>query len=624
VSREQLLERFRAGSLSRVLSLRQSLAALGNDTHTGSAAEWLGELHTLKGEAKMLGLAALSAAAHAIEEKLQPLASGSAIGDAKLAECLRELAALHQALEGSLAGTSHDAQPKEPASSTRWVQVPAERVDAVCEKLIALNGEITQLQSHLAKGTKDRDRELREGIARCRTKLADVTSDAWSLRMVPVHPTLDSLARHAEALAEEHGKRMQAVVESGGVQIERGILDALWDPLLHLVRNAVDHGLEDGGTVELLAQPRGSDVELIVADDGRGVDLAQVRAVAVARGLFSAQDIATQTEEAILELLFCPGFSTRAAVTETSGRGVGLDVVRRKVEGLGGAVTLRSSFGHGSEFRLVVPAMLAQEHVLVIGVGHALYGISSRHIVNLLDERDAVRVQTLLGPRLRVGGEDLPLQRLADVLGEPNDGATRRIVIVQANGGRWAFGVSEVVGEFDLLRRSADTLVQSLGAVSASACLDDGRLVMILRTAELTRRAQRPTAQEAAAPARAVRVLVVDDSPIIRDLVREVLHGAGYEVSTAGDGEAALALVERDAPELVLSDVEMPKMGGFELLAHIRRRTDRLPVVMLTTRGSAEDRRRASSLGANAYVIKSDFEGPALLAAVERLVGHTR
>jgi chemotaxis protein histidine kinase CheA len=398
------------------------------------------------------------------------------------------------------------------------------------------------------------------------------------------------------------------------------------EPLLHLVRNAVDHGIEaphERGTKPLPAQlvlsaeGHGDLVIINVMDDGRGIDLTRVRAVAIARGL--ADPSTTLSEEAAHELLFAHGFSTRQDATNLSGRGVGLDAVRRRLTSIGGRVSVANNPGGGTRFAIHIPSSVFRERVLIADVGGALCALPARGVEAVVPVGSDMIESVGSTPLLRYHGEGLPFVPLPLFRG---DAESKRAAIVTYEGRRWAVSLPDVVGDMELLRAPVDAAVASLGPFAASGTLDDGRLVLVVSLDALLSRPQH-AAELARAQIRARgrrRVLIVDDSPIVRDLLSELLTSVGLEVRAAGDGAAALDLLAEQPADLIVSDVEMPIMDGFELLRQLRERAIRVPIVMVTTRGSVADRAMAAELGADALIVKSEFENAHLLETVRRFV----
>ncbi|PRP95245.1 hybrid sensor histidine kinase/response regulator [Enhygromyxa salina] len=639
--REALLARFRTGSLARIVEISDALASA--DTLDPLVVEPLrAPLHTLKGEARMLGLTSLAALAHAIEDHLVDDGGGHSLVHVRAAvelvherlhAALVEDAEAERALERGLALLSGHVlasaiEPSPPPVSSRpatpaaFSQIRVDLVEELCERL-----EVLRVGGHASGTNGERsgglDPELRQ-------QLAELTELAWSLRLVPVEPALDSLSDHARELGRQLGKPLRVTIDAGGAQLERSLLERLQEPLMHLIRNAVDHGIEPSterghkpsqATLEIIARSDGPEVVLAVVDDGRGVDVEQVRQQARERGLLSEAEAQAAGPDELLALLFTTGFSTSKTVSELSGRGIGLHAVRRAIEGLGGEVSLTSTVGRGARCELRVPATISRETVVVIGFGRALWGVPSRRVgrVVALSQRQAAGES----PTIVVDGEHLPLVSLAQLLGlDDANLVENRVAICCRHAGRgYALASPPVLGEFQLFRRPLGSLLANVGPANASAVMDDGRLVLLLEPATLLgQRLRTDTRERRAQPRRRARVLVVDDSAIVRELMVELLTAANLEVCTASDGVQALELLGRRTVELVLSDVEMPNMDGFELLERLRQRDSELPVIMVTTRGSAADRERATMLGADAYLVKSDFREQHMLEVVGRFV----
>ena len=445
---------------------------------------------------------------------------------------------------------------------------------------------------------------------------------------------LTELVRYARTLAEEQGKVVRVTLQGGDAQLERSVLDTLADPLLHLVRNAVDHGIEPPNErgakgearLTISAEAASANVVFVIADDGRGIDPAKVRGAAIARGLLDADSAEGLSQKDVLEFLFLHGFSTRTQVTELSGRGVGLDVVRSSVEAVGGLVGVASDLGKGTRFTLTLPATISKEKNLVIDGGDdGLYAIPSRHVATILRLRDQPVEAVAGGTAIRVRDTLVPLRSLGGLLRHGARTDEGWVVVVESGEQLWAFSVAKLLGEYSLLRRPIDRIVGAVGLIAASATFEDGRLVLILSISGLVRQSKgvlgaRPL--PAAAP-RIVQVLVVDDSAVVRDPMSEILGHAGFSVRVAAGGEQAMALVSEEMPDAILLDIDMPKTDGFEVLRRIRERSD-VPIVMLTLRASAEDQRRAAALGATAYVVKSQFQEATVIDVLRRHTAGVR
>ncbi len=469
---------------------------------------------------------------------------------------------------------------------------------------------------------------------------AAIDDEVRRVRMLPFAEACQGLDRMARDLGQMLGKEVELVVEGGDVELDRSVLEGLKDPLRHLVRNAVDHGLEPPherrsagkrprGRLTVAAVLRGAAVEVVVADDGRGLDLEVLRRQLRKRQLpepADARDLA--------RVIFLPGFSTSGFVTDVSGRGVGLDVVQSRVEALHGAVEVSFTPGVGTRFTLSVPLTLTTLRVLLVVAGGQTFALVGVNVQRLLrvnpDEVRFVEGREML----LLGGAPVPLVSLAQTLGleareavRPDRRATA--VVVTAGDKRLAFVVEELLAEQEVVVKGLGLRVRRLRHVSAATILPSGRIALVLNTANLIRTALgRPaasalTAAQESPTARArKRLLVVDDSVTTRTLEKSILETAGYEVQVAADGAVAWQLLQERGADLIVSDVDMPRMDGFALTEAVRgsKRFADLPVVLVTARATDADRARGAEVGANAYLVKSAFEQKNLLETIAQLL----
>jgi len=491
-------------------------------------------------------------------------------------------------------------------------------------------------------------RGLRELVEGQRSGMALVRDGAMGLAMVPVRRVFAALPRIVRDVAQATGKDVLLETSGEDVELDKQVLEGVADSLKHLVINAVDHGCElpagrraagkpAQAVVRVSARSVGGTVVIEVSDDGAGVDEDAVREKALGLGLLPADSAVTGS--ALLSLLFTPAFSTSDTVTETSGRGVGLDVVRTAVEELGGSVEIRSERGVGTSFVMTLPVTLGVLRCLVARVGDERYAVPVPGVIESLSLRDA-EISSLAGaPVVLRHGVSVPLLDLGVALGltrAPGDSPRAALVVRHANGSHLAWAVDRLEGESELVVKDLGAFLGRVPTVAGATIDGDGSVVCLLDLRELADRATGsasfavPVAglgakKTAAAPGqRKARVLVVEDSVGVRELERVILEGAGYHVETAVDGLDGASRLRDDPYDLVLSDVEMPGMDGFALTRTIRRTKgwENVPVVIMTSRGEDHARQAGLDAGCSAYLLKNEFDQEQLVSTVRRLVGR--
>lgn len=462
--------------------------------------------------------------------------------------------------------------------------------------------------------------------------------DLKEVRMVPVGPVLEPYRRMVRDLAHGLGKEVTLELEGEHVRIDKRLLEMLRDPLLHLLRNAVDHGIEPAeqreqagkprrGRILLAAASREGQVFLDLSDDGGGIDAARVKEVAIERGLLTPEAAEKLGEQEAIELVFQPGFSTSRNVTSTSGRGVGLDVVRENLVKLGGRLEVRTFTGRGTRFQLSLPLTLAASRGLLVEASRQLYCLPAGAVDEVLtvepQEIGAAQGQLVLERR----GRALPFYRLDDLLaGRPLSRPARHgfALVIVASDKRLVLGVDELHGQEEVVVKGLAPGTPRLPLVSGATTLADGRLVTVLDPAALFFAAQGSRAAKSGPAGRKATVLVVDDALTSRTLLASVLERAGMQTVLAADGEAALASLTSGDIDLVVTDLEMPNLDGIGLVRRIRAHPQwsTLPVVMVSSLGSAEDRARGAEAGADAYVVKRDFDPAKFVELVRTWLGE--
>jgi len=473
---------------------------------------------------------------------------------------------------------------------------------------------------------------------------------ALACRMRPFADVLSGQVRMVRDLGRSLGKQVRLEIEGEKTQVDRDVLEKLEAPLTHLLRNAVDHGIEtpeqrllkgkpEEGLIRLRASHQAGLLVLELSDDGNGVDLEKVRRSIVERQLSPAETAAQLSEEELLTFLFLPGFSLRDTVTEVSGRGVGLDAVQHMVRQLRGAVVLEQTAGEGSRFHLEVPLTLSVVRSLVVEVGEEAYAFPLAHIERMCDLAPEDIVQVEGRQHFWHEGQHVGLVAASQLLNRPasqNSGETLKVVVIRERDAIYGVAVERFIGERTLVVLPLDERLGKVQDISAGALLDDGSVVLIvdvedmlrsvdklLNTGRLERIARH--GNQAAEVARK-RVLVVDDSLTVRELQRKLLLNRGYDVAVAVDGMDGWNALRSEDFDLLITDIDMPRMDGIELVTLLRRdnRLQSLPVMVMSYKDREEDRRRGLDAGADYYLAKASFHDDALLDAVVELIGGAR
>ncbi len=471
-----------------------------------------------------------------------------------------------------------------------------------------------------------------------------LTTDLKKVLMLPVQPALEILPRLVRDLARASGKEAELVIRGGEIEIDRRVLDELKDPLIHLVRNCIDHGIEkpeerqqrgkprQGRITVAIASLEGGKVEIRVADDGAGIDAAKVRQAAAKIGLQTPEEAGDMAESSIWPLIFAPGLSTSPIITDISGRGLGLAILQEKAEKLGGVYTVESKPGVGTTFSLVLPITMAAFRGILVRLGSRVFVVPTRNVEQVRRVRREEIRTVESRETIELDGRALALIRLEEVLELPEDSRTAAdflsVLVLSAADKRIAFRVDEVLYEQEVLEKPLGCQLSRVRNVSGVTVLGTGELAPILNVADLLKSAVKVSlAGVRAAPAAAeelepAAILVVEDSITARTLLKNILEGAGYRVETAVDGLDAFGKLKEGGFDLVVSDVDMPKMNGFDLTARLRRERSlaELPVVLVTALESVEDRERGVEVGANAYIVKSSFDQSNLLETIKRII----
>ncbi|MBN9123625.1 MAG: hybrid sensor histidine kinase/response regulator [Nitrosospira sp. 56-18] len=507
------------------------------------------------------------------------------------------------------------------------------------------------------KMLEDRLGQLQHATVQDQRMLASMNEslrrDVKEMQLLPFSSLLDVFPRFCRELARKQGKSIELVIRGDGIEIDRHILEEIRDPLIHLVRNCIDHGIEQPqvrlakgkpahGTITLSCSQRDSGTaEVLVSDDGAGIDIAQVKAAACRLGFMSVEEAERLDELESTLLIFHSGLSTSATVTDISGRGLGLAIVREKIERLGGGIVVKTKPGRETVFHISLPLVLANFRGVLVRAGGQLFVIPSTGVERVLrfsgeDIRTVKNRETILvdGKPVSLVGLSNALE-LAPVRPQMEAKPFSQALILGSEAFQIAFLVEEILGEQEVLVKTLIRPLARIRNVTGASVLGNGQVVPVLNVQDLLKSAIKHRGMESPSPSSIPRppdeehgsvpehaILVVEDSITSRTLLKAILESAGYRVGTAVDGVDGYTALKTAKFDLVVSDVEMPRMDGFDLTAKIRadKQLAGLPVVLVTALESREHRERGVDAGANAYVVKSGFDQSNLLEIIRRLL----
>ncbi|MEM7585241.1 MAG: chemotaxis protein CheW [Acidobacteriota bacterium] len=497
----------------------------------------------------------------------------------------------------------------------------------------------------LESGLSHRLGDFEGYLSRVSRLTGEIQDKLMRLRMVPLAQLATRLHRTVRVTAEKQGKQATLVIEGENTALDKTVLEEISDPLLHLLRNAVDHGIEppslrrvlgkpERGQIRLRAYHQGTQVVIEVNDDGGGLDEDKLRAKAVEAGWVSETEAAQAAPEALHQLIFEPGFSTATEVSEVSGRGVGLDVVQAVVHRLEGTLAVHSAPGRGITFIIRLPLTLAVIRAVMVRSGDQTYALPLSPVRQILRLEEHDLEQLGKDPVVRVRDQAYPAVRLHEVLGQPasTEADQRRnpALILDLGERSIALLVDRIVEARDVVVKNLGSLLQRVPAVTGATLMGDGSVVLILNPQQLggveapAEPRLRPTTQAPEPRRRSLDVMVVDDSVSVRRVLSNLLRGQGWNPITARDGVEALETLQRQPqlPAAMLLDIEMPRMDGYELTATLRAHDiyRELPIIMLTSRSGDKHRQRAFEIGATEYLVKP-YQDEVLINLLKQLSG---
>jgi two-component system, chemotaxis family, sensor kinase CheA len=483
------------------------------------------------------------------------------------------------------------------------------------------------------------------------TSLESITNELESgiqnLRLLPLSTIFNLFPRMVRDLAKQQGKQVKLELEGGQTRVDKRIVEEMKDSLLHILRNAIDHGIETlqereskgksgRALLRLRGYQSGDNTVIEIIDDGRGLDVEAIKRTAVKRGVVSKEELAQMSVAQIQSLIFAPGFSTRTEVTELSGRGIGLDVVRTNVERLKGNIQVESIPGKGCEFRLRLSANLATTDVLITEVTQIPYAVPLEFVeqMMLISRQEIFALEG--SQTIAFNGQPVSVVWLADILelsvnapSSPKavNSAAKIIPCIMLKIGTERLGllVDELRDRIEIVLKPQSKLLKRIRNISGATILGDGRVCMVVNPQDFLnsiRQGKGAIATKTTETKTNYKLLLVEDSIIIRTQMKRLLEGAGYDVTIAVDGLEGFKKLKSGHFDAVVSDVEMPNMSGLQLTAKIRQFSEyqELPIILVTTLASDEDKRRGVDAGANAYLTKGDFDQKILIETLNRLI----
>jgi two-component system chemotaxis sensor kinase CheA len=647
----------------RIPDLNGVLLAIEREPSDVALARELHRLiHVVKGASRSAGMVEIEAACHQLETLLAAVEPGTEIPSSTIARGIAFTDQLEQARKQLMAGQTVTLaeSPIEVAPDTperdATVRVAADDLDVMmghsAAVLIArqrltdpvrvlgeIEVELSQRRNlsavQLASTSRRLStvhRELARALIGLDTTSGRLDEHVRRIRLRSIGDACRGCERIVHDTAAATGKRAELFVHGGEVRVDRAQVEVLRDVLIQIVRNSVAHGIElpevrklagkpELGHITIEAYIEGDSVRVTVSDDGGGLDLEAIAAQSTRRGL-RVESIA-DAERAI----FAPGLSTATSVTELAGRGVGLDVAKQRIEAMHGSITVASERGRHTTFTIELPTTVATITAMVVSCGGVAYAVPSASVDRAV-RIDRAGVRHADGKSLvRIDSTWLPLGILATVLGKSSPAMAERVaaIVLIQSGRRVVLAVDAIVGISDLVVGALDGRLGRVRHLTGQARLASGRVALVVNASDLIDDVlgMTVTLTVAAAPTKRRQILVVDDSATTRALEANILRTAGYEVIVAVDGASALRqLVEHPQVDLIVSDVDMPNLDGFGLTQAVRSndRTATLPVVLVTARGTDEDRARGLRVGANAYLVKSSFDQTVLLQTIARLL----
>lgn len=472
--------------------------------------------------------------------------------------------------------------------------------------------------------------------------VSNLVDEMKEVLMLPFSYLSDVFPKMVRELARDLNKEIELEIKGGDIEIDRRILEEMKDAMIHLIRNSVDHGIESPEIREAAGKNRtgkiilevmkesGDKIAISLSDDGAGINFESIRNTAIKKNLFSSADAMTLSEEQLTDLLFHPDFSTSKVITDISGRGVGMSVVKEKVNRLNGSIKISSKKNEGTCFRILLPLTLAKIRAVILRCGKHIFALQTINVDRVMRIKSDLIKTVENRESIIYDSKPIPVCHLSSVLRISSNGKIQgeksSIIVIRVADNVVAFEVDEILHEQEIIVKKLNKQLEKTKFVNGATVLGDGKVIPVLNTHDLLKNIQTHSVEktkiEKDEVKKSYKLLIADDSITSRMLIRDILEGAGYNVKLAVDGKEALTELKSNKYDLVVSDVEMPRLNGFQLTEKIRSDNElkKLPVVLLTSLAKKEDREKGIDVGANAYIVKSGFDQTNLLDTIKRLI----
>jgi chemotaxis protein histidine kinase CheA len=693
IDKSKFMATFIAEAEEHLTKLNNDLVKLEKDPENSELINELNrESHTLKGAARMMGFSDMQDVAHSIEDIFAAIANGKYLFNSEIVDKVFKYLDIIKEMLAKISGKktsepeipkketpviSEPAQPKVPQLlADEYIKIPMSRINKlmnlVGEMVIGrtkvaykvscakkLNRMIKQHRKSIssiveqssapmlhqlgleAEKIKDELEALGENMSSEATQIDPIINDLQDLvrqmRMLPVLTIFDTYPRLVRDIAEMQKKNIDFEVFGESTEIDKKVLEEINPALIHILRNCVDHGISEKGKIKISAYHEGGHVVIEVSDDGRGIDIEKVKETALKKNIITKEDLEKMQETDILNMIFLPGFSTSPIITDISGRGVGLDVVKVQVQKLRGQIGINSVKNKGTKVSIKLPLTIAIIPALIIKSEGEVFAMP------MLSVEESIKVKpqdvnTIEGkPAIDLRGHVVPMVKLSDILGIPlanvKENVEKKIsefhvIIASSLNKKIGFIVEDILGQDEIYVKPIGEYMGKIKNIEGATISGTGEVIIVLDVPDLIENSKAVKVETSGLHPEIKKVikkkiLVVEDSLTTRELERGILSAQGYDVDTAVDGLDGINKLSQNIPDLVVTDVQMPRMDGFELCRTLKNNNEykHIPVVIITALEKEEDKRKGIEVGADAYITKSTFDQRNLLGTIERLIG---